>query len=278
MKVKTAILPVAGKGTRVMPLSLHQPKAMIGIVDRPMIHYLIDELIAAGIKHVILVISPDQKEFRRYFDFLRQDEEWKKIGVKISFAIQKIAKGNGHALLSAEKYIKTQETFVAAFADDIIPLRYSPVKKILELYYKYKGPVLTLEKVPKKLLSRYGIVRGVRIQERSGLYKIKNIVEKPKPQNAPSNLAITGRYILNHSIFKYIREIDKKLKNSSKEVYLTDALKLYLKNKGQVYGYLFKGKKFDAGSLIGLLQAQTYFGIRHKDFKKEFRKFLKQAK
>ena len=278
-QVTTAILPVAGRGSRVMPLTLHQPKAMIGIVDKPMVHYLIDEIIAAGIKHIIIVIAPSQKVFKDYLKHIQQDPEWKKLGVKIDFAIQKIAKGNGHALLPAEKFIKKGEGFLVAFADDIIPFRKSPIKKMIDLYKKESSPVIMLEEVPKKLVHKYGVIKGSpSTSSGSNVYKINDLVEKPRPEKAPSNKIIVGRYVLPHTIYKHIKTLNKKLKKTPKEVYLADALKMYIQQDGDLYGWLYDGPKFDAGSKIGLLKAQAYFGIHHKEFKQDFKKYLKSLK
>lgn len=275
MRIRTAILPIAGKGTRVMPLTLHQPKAMIGIADKPMIHYLIDEILAAGIKHIILVVAPDQKSiFENYLNFLRQNQKWKHIGVKIDIATQPKPRGNGDALLPAQKFVKKNEkAFLVAFVDDVIPLRHSPLKNLINNYNKFLTPVLLLEKIPKAKVSSYGVVKI--IKKFADFYQIEDIVEKPKPEKAPSNFAIIGRYILPSSIFGFIKRISKS-SNPDEEIYLTDAINLYLQKHRYLNGLLFKDVKFDAGSKLGLLKANAYFGAHHKEFKNEFRKYIKK--
>lgn len=264
-KIKTAILPIAGKGTRLMPLTMNQPKAMLNIAGKPMIHYMVDEVLSAGIKHIIFVIAPDQKVFKDYLNSAKQSVEWKKEMPQFDFAVQKIPKGNGGALLSAKKFLKKGESFLVAFADDMIPVNESPIKNLVKIAQKHNGPILTLECVPKKLLAKYGLVK---ISSKQGnVYRIEDIVEKPKPKDAPSNLGAIGRYILPYSIFKYLRSIADQLKNSDREVYLTDAIRLSLQNGEKTIGLLFQGIKFDAGSKTGLLEAQKYFGAHHKNLK-----------
>lgn len=265
MEIKTAILPIAGKGTRLMPLTTHQPKAMIGIAGHPMIYYMVDEVLAAGIKHIIFVIAPDQKVFKDYLNLAKQNRKWKKAMPKFDFAVQKIPKGNGEALLSAKKFLKKGESFLVAFADDMIPVQDSPIKNLIKTAQKHNGPILTLECVPKKLLFKYGLVK---ISSKQGdIYQIEDIVEKPKLKYVPSNLGVIGRYVLPYSVFKYLQIIADYLKNNDKEVYLTDAIGLGLKSGEKTLGWLFQGIKFDAGSKMGLLKAQTYFSAHHKDLK-----------
>ena len=264
-KIKTAVLPIAGKGTRLMPLTAHQPKAMINIADKPMIHYMVDEGLSTGIKHIIFVIAPDQKVFKDYLNSVKQSGEWKKEIPEFDFVIQKIPKGNGEALLSAKRFLKKGESFLVAFADDMIPVKESPIQNLIKISQKHNGPIVTLERVPKKLLSKYGLVKIS--SEQDNVYRIEDIVEKPKPKDAPSNLGAIGRYVLPYSIFKYLQIIADCLKTGDKEVYLTDAIRLSLKNGGKTLGWLFEGIKFDAGSKTGLLEAQAYFSAHHKGLK-----------
>lgn len=273
MKITKAILPVAGLGTRVMPLTLHQPKSMIGIVDRPMIHYVVDELATAGIKTIILIIGPKQKEFRQYLDYLKKDLEWAKLNLKFHFVVQKEPSGNGHAILIAKKFIKLKEPFVAAFGDDIIPANQSVLKNMIKDFAESKKPLLLLEKTPKKLLYRYGVVK---IAGKSGNHcRIADIIEKPVPGTEPSDLTIVGRYVLPYEIFKYIKKTEEQTPKN-KEIYLTNAFKLYIKKNEALSGRIFKGLKFDGGSKMGILKAQAYFSYHHPIFKKEFRNYLKK--
>lgn len=273
LNITTAILPVAGLGTRIMPLTLHQPKAMIGIVDRPIIHYIIDEIVAAGIKHIILVTSPSQPEFKKYINHLEKNPDWKKLNIKFDFAIQKNLWGNGDAVYAARQFIKKDESFLVCFGDDLMDDSYPPLKTMVGLFAKTGAPIVALEKVPKKIVFQYGVVKISKSGIDKDLYRIEDVVEKPRPEEAPSDLAIIGRYILTPAILKSIEGL---LPHKDKEIALADALKKYALAGGDIYGWQFKGKRFDAGSKIGLLKAQVYFGLRHHQLGPEFGKYLRE--
>ncbi len=270
-KIKTAILPVAGLGTRVMPLTFHQPKAMIGIVDRPMIHYVIDEIVSAGIKHIVIVHSPNQTEFKRYIEHLEKDTNWKKLNVKFDFAVQENLIGNGDAIYAAKKFFEN-EPFLVCFSDDLLVDRKPPMEKLIGLFRKTDSPIVVLEPVEKKFVSRYGVVKAKKSKLSKDLYEINDVVEKPKAEEAPSNLTIIGRYVLTPKILDYIGAL---YPYKGKEIGLADALKRYANDGNELYGWHFRGKRFDAGSKIGILKAQAYFGIHHKEFGPEFKKYLK---
>lgn len=275
-KVKKAILPVAGKGTRVMPLTLHQPKAMIAIADKPMIHYVIDEMIVAGIKNIILVINPKQLEFKHYVDYLKADPEWRKLRVKINFAEQKTPRGNGDAVYVARDFVQ-KEPHIVGFSDDLLTDKKSPMSVLISFFYKTGLPIVVLEPVPKKLVSRYGIVAMRKTKFHPDLYEITDIIEKPEPKEAPSNLSVIGRYLLTPAILEFIKKLYP-VTSLKKEIYLADALKLYLKNGGRLLGWRFRGTRFDCGSKLGLLKAQVHFGLKHQEFKHEFKKYLKKVR
>lgn len=269
--VKKAVLPVAGLGTRVMPLTLHQPKGMIGIVDRPMIHYVIDEVLSAGINHIILVIGPNQSEFKKYISFLQnQDPEWQKLNIRFDFVVQEKPHGNGDAVYMAKKILKN-EPFAVAFSDDLLVQKTSPLRTLINFYQKNDAPILMLETVPKKQVSRYGVVNAKPVNK--NLYQIFDVVEKPKPEQAPSNLTIIGRYVLTPEILNIIGSL---YPYQGKEIGITDALKIYTQSGGKLFGWRFTGRRFDAGSKIGILKAQAYYGAHHPELGKEFKKFLKE--
>ncbi len=254
-----------------MPLTLHQPKGMVGIVDRPMIHYIIDELASNGIKKILLVTSPKQPQFKKYADYLQKDPEWKTLGVKISFAVQKKPIGSADALLKARRFLGP-EPFLLYFCDDLLDDQTSPTKNFLNLFQKFQHPILILEKIPKNLIEKYGVVKAKKIT--GGLYQISDIVEKPKIKEAPSNIGAMGRYLLTPEIFKYIYKAQTLMKDK-KEIAVADALKLYFADGGKAYGWIFKGEHFDAGSKIGILKAQVHFGLKHPEFRQQFLRFLK---
>lgn len=274
MKVKTAILPVAGLGTRVMPLTFHQPKAMIGIVDRPMIHYVIDEIVSAGIRHIIIVHSPNQTEFKKYIDYLKNDPQWKNLKVRFDFVAQKKQIGNGDAIYAAKKYIKNGP-FLVAFSDDLLADKKPPMQTLVSLFQKSRAPVIMLDLVPKKLVHRYGVVK-IKKSKLKDVYQILDVVEKPKVEEAPSNFTIIGRYVLTPKLLGYIEKLYPY--RDGKEIGLADALKNYTEDGHKLYGWHFRGKRFDAGSKIGILKAQTYFGLLHKDLGPEFKEYLKTIK
>lgn len=269
-KIKTAILPVAGMGSRVMPLTLHQPKAMISIVDRPMIHYMIDEVVAAGVERIVIVTGPKQNEFRNYINHLKNEPWWRGKDIKFNFVTQKKPDGNGDAIYIARKYVGDLP-FVVCFADDLLADKVNPVKKMMEVYKRNKGPVILLEPVPAQEVYRYGVVNADATEEKDVLI-VRDVVEKPKPEEAPSNLTIIGRYILNSKILDEIKKLYPS--KDGKEIGLADALKNYALNHGKLYGLQFHGMRFDAGSKIGILKSQTFFGLNHKEFGPEFKEYL----
>lgn len=275
MEVKKAILPVAGLGTRVMPLTLHQPKGMIGVVDRPIIHYVIDEILAAGIKHIIIVRSPNQHQFKKYLDYLKKnDPEWQKLNLKFDFIVQKGPYGNGDAVFKARKIIG-EEPFLVCFGDDILTDKKPPLKTVVELFNKTRSPIVMLERVSKKMVSRYGVVKAKKSSVAKNFYEISDVVEKPKPEEAPSNLTIIGRYVLTLEIVKHIAKL---YPYQGREIWLADALKNYILGGGKLYGWQFTGHRFDGGSKLGILKAQAYFGVNHKELGPEFRKYLRTIK
>lgn len=275
-KITKAVIPVAGLGTRVMPLTLHQPKGMVSIVDRPLIHYIIDEAISAGIEHIILIVGPNQPQFKQYLDFLKKDPEWKNI--KFDIATQAEALGDGHVFLMANKLIG-DEPFLGYFSDDImIPLgtERSPVKKMLDLFSRVNAPIIALEAVPKNQVSRYGVVDAVKTEIDPELYRILNIVQKPSTEDAPSNLTFVGRFIITPDIMQNLKKIFEEKKISVRGEYeLVDGFNERIKKGGDFYGWKFPNIRLDCGSKLGIVKAQAYFAANHKEFREEFRKYLK---
>jgi len=268
MKVKTAVIIVAGLGTRLMPLTLHQPKAMVSVVDRPIIHYLIDELVSAGIKNFIIVHGANQESIKKYTAYLKNEPEWKKYRLNFKFTLQKELRGSANALLAAEKLVNN-EPFLVYFGDDILEDRIQPAKIFMRYFSKVRTPILLLQKIPKRLSIKYAIVKPVKISK--DFYKILEIEEKPKPQNAKSNLGAMGRFLLTPDIFNAIRKSEKIFRNK-KEIAVADAIQVYLQSGGRVHGWVYNGRHFDCGSKIGLIQAQIYFGLKHSQLRNEFKK------
>ncbi len=270
MKITKAILPVAGKGTRVMPLTLHQPKGMIAVADKPLVHYVIDELVASGLTEIILVLGPGQEVFKNYIAYLQQDHAWKKI--KFKFAYQKNPIGDGDAVYSAKKFIKKGEAFVVSFCDDIFGSNNPPTKIMIHHFIKKNAPTILLEKVALESVSKYGVIKPGN-EKIKNFHSIIDLVEKPAIKEAPSNLAIVGRYILPYKIFAHIKKL---YQNKNEEIKLAHALKGYIVGeKKNIWGLENGHLRFDCGSKEGLIQAQAHFASIHPYSQNSRQKILK---
>jgi UTP--glucose-1-phosphate uridylyltransferase len=279
--VKKAIFPAAGLGTRFLPATKASPKEMLPIVDKPMIQYGIEEAIACGISEFIIITGKHKRNIEDHFDYAFElEDKLKKSGkekllaeinrlseINIAYIRQGYALGLGHAILCAKPFVK-DEPFAVILSDDIIPSEEPLLSDMIKLYQKLKSPILALEKVPANEVNRYGVISGVK--ERDNVFRINSLVEKPDPENAPSNMAIIGRYILTPDIFDILEKIKP---GKGGEIQLTDAINLLLQ-KRPVYGYLFEGKRYDAGDKLGYLKATVDFALMNKELAKDFRKYL----
>ncbi len=279
--VKKAIFPAAGLGTRFLPATKASPKEMLPIVDKPMIQYGIEEAIACDISEFIIITGKHKRNIEDHFDYAFElEDKLKKSGkdklleeinrlseINIAYIRQGYALGLGHAILCARPFVK-DEPFAVILSDDIIPPEETLLLDMIKLYRKLKSPILALERVPIHEVNRYGIISGDK--ERDNVYRINSLVEKPDPAKAPSNMAIIGRYILTPDIFDIL---DKAKPGKGGEIQLTDAINLLLQ-KRPVYGYLFEGKRYDAGDKFGYLKATVDFALRNKELAKNFRKYL----
>lgn len=283
--IKKAILPAAGLGTRFLPATKASPKEMLPIVDKPMIQYSVEEALSCGINEFIIITGKHKRTIEDHFDSAFElEENLKKKGKKdllekimllnhIDFAYirQRTPLGLGHAILCAMPFVK-DEPFAVLLSDDIIDPEETLLKDMLSLYEKYKSPIIALEEVPKREVHKYGVVAFERIKHaQGGFFKITDLIEKPSPEKAPSNLAIIGRYILTPDIFRHLEKIKP---GKGGEIQLTDALRSLLSER-DIYGYLFKGKRYDAGSKLGFLQATVELGLKHPELSKDFRKYLR---
>src|SRR3989344_2716206 len=236
--ITTAVIPVAGLGKRIMPLTLHQPKAMVSIVDRPMVHYVIDEAVHAGARHIILVVGKDQYHFRQYLELLGKDPDWKNL--RFDTVVQTKPLGDGHAVFMTRKLIGNRP-FLTLFGDDLILPRTGsqpPLAPLINFFEKVREPIIALETVPWAKVSRYGVVGGSPISSRSSLYRISKFVEKPSRKIAPSNLAVVGRYVITPRIMEILEEIINTKKISAKrECRLADAFTRHLESGGALYGW-----------------------------------------
>ncbi len=280
-KVTKAVLPAAGLGTRFLPATKASPKEMLPVVDKPMIQYAVEEAEACGIKEFIMITGKSKRAIEDHFDSAWElEENLKRKGKKamldevqrhahlqFAYTRQSAPLGLGHAIFCVKPFIK-DEPFAVILSDDIIDPDDNLLEGMLKIYDRYQSTILALQRVPKAEISRYGIIAGREVKK--NLFKISNMVEKPKSSSAPSNLAIIGRYILTPDIFNCIESVPL---GKGKELQLTDALKLLLKKK-PVYGYLFEGKRYDAGDKLGFLKATVELALKNPALKKQFKKYL----
>ncbi len=283
MKVRKAIIPAAGLGTRFLPATKAQPKEMLPIVDKPSLQYIIEEAIESGIEEILIITGRNKSSIENHFDKsveleleLEKSgktellEEVRKISdmVNIHYIRQKEPKGLGHAIHCAKSFIG-DEPFAGLLGDDIV---YNPekpcLKQMIEAYDEYKTSILGVQEVAHEDVSKYGIVEGKHIEGR--VYKVKDLVEKPSIEDAPSNIAILGRYIINPAIFE-ILEHTKPGKGG--EIQLTDGLK-ELAQREAMYAYVFEGRRYDVGDKQGFLEATVEFALRREDLRQEFLDYL----
>lgn len=291
MTIRKAVLPVAGLGTRFLPATKAQPKEMLPLVDKPLVQYAVEEVTASDIPMVIFVTGRGKKAIEDHFDVsleLEQElagrnkqelrDQVRSISglLQIVYVRQKFPKGLGDAILTA-KDVVGEESFAVLLSDDVIESRVPCLKQMMAVYERYGTSVVAIQRVPKSAVSSYGIVgaRAVRDKTWDGrLFQIDDMVEKPSPREAPSNLAIIGRYLLTPAIFT---ELESTRPGAGGEIQLTDALRRLLKQE-PVYGLEFEGRRHDAGSKQGFLQATVEMALKRPDLAKEFRKYLRSLK
>ena len=286
--IKKAVIPIAGLGTRFLPLSKAVPKELLSLVDKPAIQYIIEEVKKSGINDIVFVIRPKGKEVFNYFqkspklekilkerkkeNFLEEVKKLTEISKNISFSwvVQKEPLGDGHAILQAKKFIGN-EPFVVLFPDDIIDSKIPCVAQIEQVFKTCQKPVIALKKIPKEELHRYGVVKVEKIANR--IYKIKKIVEKPAPGEEPSDLAIIGRYIHTPDVFQYL---DKSKPGKKGEIYMAEVLEKMLSDGKIIYGYEFEGERLDCGDKLGWLKSELYLSLKHPQFGPELKKYIRE--
>jgi UTP--glucose-1-phosphate uridylyltransferase len=284
-KIRTAILPVAGMGTRFLPATKAQPKEMLPIVDTPIIQFLVEEAVKSGIERIIFVTGKGKRAIEDHFDNAFELEhsltrkgkhdmvdELRGISNMAHFAFvrQKEPRGDGDAILSAAHLIG-DEPVAILFGDDIILSEKPCLAQMMRVFEKYGEPVEALEKVATSAVSSYGIFEGKKCEDR--VYKATRILEKPKPTETKSRLGVVGKYIITPEIFDRLREIKP---GKDGEVRLADALQAHLAAGKSVYGLEFDGLRFDCGSKLGFLEATVEYGLRHAETKKDFAAYLKK--
>jgi UTP--glucose-1-phosphate uridylyltransferase len=290
-KVRKAVFPAAGLGTRFLPATKAQPKEMLPIVDKPIIQYGVEEAVHSGIQNIIIVTGRGKTAIEDHFDVsfelenlleMRGKKELLAIVrgisdmIDVSYVRQKEAMGLGHAVLRASALVG-QEPFAVVLADDVIEAETPCLRQLLDVYSFFGAPVLAVMEVPRESISSYGAIDAEPVAHNGThdrVYRIRNLVEKPKAAEAPSNLAIIGRYVLTPEIFESLQAIDP---GSGGEIQLTDALKHLLRTR-PVYAYRFEGTRYDAGDKLGFLKATVEFALRRRDLGGPFREYLKGLK
>ena len=291
MSIRKAVLPVAGLGTRFLPATKAQPKEMLPIVDKPLVQYAVEEVAASGVPMVIFVTGRGKDAIEDHFDVSFELEhqlagrgkvelrkQMRSIAglLDITYIRQKEPLGLGHAILIARDLVG-DEPFAVLLSDDVVDSRMPCLKQMMDVFERYGRSVLAIERVEPKAVSAYGIIHGLPVPDRhwdGRLFRIDDMVEKPAPRQAPSNLAIIGRYILTPAIFK---ELAATRRGTGGEIQLTDGLRGLLA-KEPIYGYLFEGKRYDAGDKLGFLQATVELALKRPDLGKPFRDYLRKLK
>lgn len=285
-KIRKAVFPAAGLGTRFLPATKASPKEMLPLVDKPLIQYVVEEAVESGIEDIIIITGRGKHAIEDHFDVsfelehnLREKgkikllEEVQRISklVNFSYVRQKEPLGLGHAILCAKQLVG-DEPFAVLLGDDIIDSKVPALAQMVKIYKKYGTSILGIEEVPKDKTQHYGVIRPERMED--GVFRVLDLVEKPKPKEAPSNLAIIGRYILEPEIFDVL---ENTIPGKLGELQLTDGLKNLLSSQ-QIYGYKIIGNRYDAGDKLGFLKATVEFGLRNPELGRAFREYLKKLK
>ncbi|HET6891110.1 MAG TPA: UTP--glucose-1-phosphate uridylyltransferase GalU [Pyrinomonadaceae bacterium] len=285
-KVRKAVFPAAGLGTRFLPATKASPKEMLPLVDKPLIQYVVEEAVASGIESVVIVTGRGKTTMEDHFDISFElekllEERGKKDLLKEMRAISEMARvmyvrqreplGLGHAVLQARDCVE-DEPFAVMLSDDIIDSETPALKQLLDVYERYDAPVLGTMQVAGEAITRFGVIDCEEVEE--GVYKIKDMVEKPKFSEAPSDLAIIGRYVLTPDIFD---ELEKTTPGAIGEIQITDGMRALLK-KRPFYAVRFKGIRHDAGDKLGFLIANVAFALKRPDLAPEFQEYLKSLK
>ena len=287
MKVRKGVFPAAGLGTRFLPATKAQPKEMLPLVDKPMIQYVVEEAVASGLEEIIIVTGRGKRAIEDHFDaafeleYYLNDrgkvEELAQIKTiselaSVSYVRQKEPLGLGHAILCARALVGN-EPFGVFLGDDIIGSAPTPcMKQLLDVFEKYEGPVIAVERVPPERIHQYGVIAARPLG--GNVYEITDLVEKPRAQDAPSDLAIIGRYVLTPDLFAILGETAADTRG---EIQLTDALRT-LRRQRPMYAVEFEGKRYDTGDKLGFLKATVEFALARPDLADQFRSYLKGLK
>jgi UTP--glucose-1-phosphate uridylyltransferase len=290
--IRKAVFPAAGLGTRFLPATKAQPKEMLPLVDKPIIQYVVEEAHASGVDVVIIVTGRGKAAIEDHFDVSYELEkileERGKLDllalvrqisdmIHVAYVRQKEALGLGHAILMARELVGN-EPFAVLLGDDIIDSPVPCLRQMMDVYEKYRQPVLAICRIPGPAISAYGVIAPSAVEyngSRDRLYEIGDLVEKPPADRAPSDLAIIGRYILNPDIFE---QLERTQPGSGGEIQLTDALRGLLARGRKLYGYRFEGRRYDAGDKLGFLIATVEFALKRQELGDQFREYLKSLR
>lgn len=283
MRIRKAVFPAAGLGTRFLPATKSQPKEMLPLVDKPMIQYVIEEAVQSGIEHIILVTGRGKTAIEDHFDISFElehtlasrgkHEDLQKLRaisdmITVSYVRQKEPLGLGHAILCARDLVG-DEPFAVFLGDDIVDAPTPCMAQMMAAWERLKGSVLALQKVPMENISSYGVVKGRDLEPQ--IHTVEELVEKPPREEAPSNLAIIGRYILEPQIFSILENTGR---GAGGEIQLTDGLRELVKTR-PIYGFEFEGRRYDTGSKSGYLEATVEFALKDPELGPGFREYLR---
>ena len=287
MPIRKAVFPAAGLGTRFLPATKAQPKEMLPLVDKPVIQYVIEEAVASGIENIIIVTGRGKNAIEDHFDVsfelertlaARGQKELLKLVrsisdmIHVSYVRQKEPLGLGHAVLCAKELVGN-EPFAVFLGDDIIEARTPVMKQMMRIFERSRCSLLAVERIARERSRDYGVIAHDG-RSKNSVYQVTDLVEKPPPEEAPSDLAIIGRYILTPEIFSHL---EKTAPDAKGEIQLTNGLRSLLK-KQPIAAYRFQGKRFDTGNKLGFLKATVEFALKRKDLGRDFRQYLKSLK
>ncbi|MDR9853310.1 UTP--glucose-1-phosphate uridylyltransferase GalU [Paenibacillus sp. VCA1] len=284
MKIRKAIIPAAGLGTRFLPATKAMPKEMLPIVDKPTIQYIIEEAVASGIEDIIIVTGKGKRAIEDHFDYsfelehnLTAKKKWDLLNevrkssemADIHYIRQKEPKGLGHAIWCARKFIG-DEPFAVLLGDDIVESEVPCLKQMIDIYNVHESSIVGVQPVEWSEVSRYGVVDAARVNDR--VYRANALVEKPQPSEAPSNLAIMGRYILTPQIFTILEEQSVGVNG---EIQLTDALSK-LSETESIFAYHFDGLRHDVGEKLGFIKTTIHYALQHGELKEDLLEFMRE--
>jgi UTP--glucose-1-phosphate uridylyltransferase len=283
-KIRKAVFPAAGLGTRFLPATKASPKEMLPLVDKPLIQYVVEEACASGVESILIVTGREKSSIENHFDisyelesvlqekgkteFLEMVHSISEI-CRISYTRQKQALGLGHAIYQAKDFSEN-EPFAVLLADDVVDAEKPALKQMIEVFEKYDAPVIATMQVEGEAISRFGVIDAEEVAP--NVFKIKDMVEKPKFEDAPSDLAIIGRYILTPDVFDAIERTEK---GAGGEIQITDAMRLMLKEGKPFYAVKLEGNRHDAGDKLGFLIATVEFALKREDLGEDFRNYLR---